>query len=1397
MTALRTFLILLVSTAFFLLSPGVAGAANVTLTTGDSVGTSSFDDGSFDAVTNWGNALDPAAGNDYFVTVQWLRTPADALDYTFAGDSLTLESGGGLISKHDGDRTVSANWILDGGLIRSGSGGTLTETIAGTMSIASGGGTLQADQTPYVLSAAISGAGDLSLTSGNNITVTGTSTMSGNVVADGSDLLWDTTSDWLFTIGASGTNNAIAGTGSATFDGAFTLDLTGASSTPGDSWTLTDVATQTFGSGFSITNAGFSQSGSVWTDGTYTFNPATGTLAVAAPPVEWNVDADGNWNTASNWSGGSVPAANGDVLLGTIITENRTVTLDSNVSVNSLTFNNPVNTGDYIIVPQTAEKLTLTGEAKVVSTGRHWLRAEVAGTAGLNLNGGGELVLDADNSFSGGVNVDGANLAIVNTDAIPAGNNISIQSGGQVRFWGADNAYFTGEGSAGYGTGTISTAVSIDSTSTLEINDGANVTFTGTVANEGDIDNDNGIRVNGGNATFTNTISGAGGVEVDSEGSATFSSAMTYTGVTQVWTDSTLTLTGSATLGDDSGSAVTKTYLSYNGQIALENGVALPATEYIQIDARPDGERVRIATSGNVSIAGNINAWNWGSGDYVEISSETGGTLTLGGTISGDDAYDRYYIFSGDGDFNLTGMITDLEVDDEGNPVSPSTNAGNNVHVIKRGSGTMTINTASAAQDDYWQGSTVVEGGTLVVLSDGTSQGELWSETIDVKAGATLDIDHFGVYNLQPAQNLGGGGTVAASTLGIWDDNSVTPGDSVGTLNINGAVTINAGGGGGGVLNFELGNTTTVGGAENDLIQVNGSVTTSGSPLLTVSVTPVEGSLATGTYRLINHSGGTTSFGSATTQMVSNTGAVLSPRQTLSVSGATSGQVNLTVSGSAAALTWNGAVGNNTWDVGTSSNWSGTYTQFRDLDTVTFGSGGVKDVAIASSVTPGAVVFNGGVGTTYTLTGSGGITGYAPISVNSGTVKLTNTGNDFVGITTIASGARLETGSSSTGSMVVNGQLSVPSAVNATLIDDFSGDLSNFTNTMILDANGGSTNTAAWQIIDGALYLDTTVYDGIEQYAMIYNGLSLAVGEEVQMDLVHNGESQDLGLYVGGTTPTTGTRQDYISMYARNTGEIFSRGFDGTTEYGQVGWISPEYSKLFIARTDGNTYEAGYYDAEGRSVLVTRTPSTANEGDVVGFYADVRAVGTLGSIDNLMVVSGESSSILDINGDLTLASGADLELDINAVGYSILEVTGSASLAGTLSVELIDGFMPSGGASYDLLSAAGGITDNGMTFDLPTLSGGLFWDTSDFFTSGTLSVASVDYDGDGDVDIADLMAWQRTDASADALAAWKSAFTGAALAGGDAIAAVPEPASLLLVAIALCGLAGRSDRKRR
>jgi uncharacterized protein YjbI with pentapeptide repeats len=86
-----------------------------------------------------------------------------------------------------------------------------------------------------------------------------------------------------FNVGASGVNNRVAGTGIANFDGEFNFDLSAAGTSPGDKWTIANVATQSFGLGFSI--SGFTPYGSAyWTNGVYRFSETTGVLAFGPAP---------------------------------------------------------------------------------------------------------------------------------------------------------------------------------------------------------------------------------------------------------------------------------------------------------------------------------------------------------------------------------------------------------------------------------------------------------------------------------------------------------------------------------------------------------------------------------------------------------------------------------------------------------------------------------------------------------------------------------------------------------------------------------------------------------------------------------------------------------------------------------------------------------------------------------------------------------------------------------------------------------------------------------------------------------------------------------------------------------------------------------------------------------
>ena len=235
------------------------------------------------------------------------------------------------------------------------------------------------------------------------------------------------------------------------------------------------------------------------------------------------------------------------------------------------------------------------------------------------------------------------------------------------------------------------------------------------------------------------------------------------------------------------------------------------------------------------------------------------------------------------------------------------------------------------------------------------------------------------------------------------------------------------------------------------------------------------------------------------------------------------------------------------------------------------------------------------------------------------------------------------------------------SASAQTIIDDFSSfDPANYTATVILDVGGNGRNNTTFAVnADGALEFSTTGYDDIEQIAIIRNGLTLAVGEEVQADFMPFGtsnNSRNIGLYVGNAAPipsaTDGddprSGSNYISLYGQSPNEqVFQRGFDATGEYENLfaaptmGNVSETY---FIQRVDADTYVTGFLDdgaedGSGRTIVSTLTvngDAGPNEGNFVGFYLDVREDGTTGSVDNLR--------ILPITGDCLLA-----DVDMNGV----------------------------------------------------------------------------------------------------------------------------------------------------
>ena len=243
-------------------------------------------------------------------------------------------------------------------------------------------------------------------------------------------------------------------------------------------------------------------------------------------------------------------------------------------------------------------------------------------------------------------------------------------------------------------------------------------------------------------------------------------------------------------------------------------------------------------------------------------------------------------------------------------------------------------------------------------------------------------------------------------------------------------------------------------------------------------------------------------------------------------------------------------------------------------------------------------------------------------------------------------------------------------------------------------------------------------------------------------------------------------------------------------------------------------------EGELRLVGHTTVSSTASfQGPgtlIVDAETTLRTAGSLtlgGGLRNEGIVTpGLSAGQITAGADYVQMPGATLGIELGGVtpgtGYDVLGAGGQATLAGTLDISLIDGFSPSPGDLFTVLTADGGIVGTFDTVNLPPLDPVVGMNVIYNLRNVTLAVTAQlllgDANNDGQVTGADLIAVQQNFGDvglADGLllgdANDDGQVTGADLISvqqnfgntlGPAGAGVPEPAScvaLLLVALSL------------
>ncbi|ENL6000662.1 autotransporter-associated beta strand repeat-containing protein [Salmonella enterica] len=659
--------------------------------------------------------------------------------------------------------------------------------------------------------------------------------------------------------------------------------------------------------------------------------------------------------------------------------------------------------------------------------------ASATGWDGTSLikQGAGTLILNAENTYTGGTTISGGTLVATNVDALGSGDvtddaTLELNTGGTF-----DNA-ISGSGQvvkSGDETLTLSGANSY--TGGTLISSGTLVANNVEALGSGDVTDNATLELNTG-GDFDNAISGSGKVEKSGDDALTLSGANTYTGGTLI-SDGTLVASNVEALG--TGDVTDNAVLELNTGGDFDNAISGSG----QVEKSGDGTLTlsgsNTYTGGTTINDGTLIATSvdaLGSGDVTDdatLELNTGGTFdnAIGGsgnvvksgadtlTLSGSNSYTGGTTISGGtlvasnvealGTGDVTNNAT-LELNTGGDFIN---NIGGTGRVEKSGDDTLTLSGSNT-----YTGGTLINGGTLVASNvEALGTGDVTDNaTLELNTGGTFDNAISGsgqvVKSGDDALTLSGSNTYTGGTIISGGTLVATNVDALGT----GDVTDNA--------TLEL----NTGGTFDNAISGSGQVVKSGDKTLTLSgsntytggTTINDGTLvandvnALGTGDVTDDATLELNTGGDFDNAISGSGQVVkSGDDTLTLSGTNSYTGGTTISGGTLVATNVDVLG--TGDVTNSS-------------TLELNTGGDFDNAISGS---GQVVKSGDE--TLTLSGSNTYTGGTLIS--GGTLVASNV--EALGTGDVTNDAVLELNTGGTFDNAISGSGQVVKSGDETL----------------------------------------------------------------------------------------------------------------------------------------------------------------------------------------------------------------------------------------------------------------------------------------------------------------------------------------------------------------------------
>ncbi|ECT5877027.1 AIDA autotransporter-like protein ShdA, partial [Salmonella enterica subsp. enterica serovar Altona] len=410
----------------------------------------------------------------------------------------------------------------------------------------------------------------------------------------------------------------------------------------------------------------------------------------------------------------------------------------------------------------------------------------------LTKTGAGTLILNAENTYTGGTTISDGTLVANNVEALGTGNvtdnaRLELNTGGDF-----DNA-ISGSGQvvkSGDETLTLSGANSYTGGTT--ISGGTLVASNVEALGTGDVTDNATLELNTG-GTFDNVISGSGQVVKSGDETLTLSGANSYTGGTTI-SGGTLVASNVEALG--TGDITDNATLELNAGGDFANNIGGTGSVVKSGDKTLTLSGTNTYTggttiSGGTLVASNVNALGSGNvtdnatlelstgGDFANNIGGTGSVVKSGDetlTLSGANSYTGGTTISGgtlvasNVEALGTGDVTDnatLELNTGGDFDNAISGSG---QVVKSGDKTLTLSGANS-----YSGATTISGGTLIA----THVNALGTGAIDNRASLLLDASgQFTVTDLTTESGgnteIGAGSTLQATTLTQKSDSTLT-----------------------------------------------------------------------------------------------------------------------------------------------------------------------------------------------------------------------------------------------------------------------------------------------------------------------------------------------------------------------------------------------------------------------------------------------------------------------------------------------------------------------------------------------------------------------------------------------------------------------------------------------